>query len=49
VPSDTGFGIGLYQTSRLAEISGYSLQLTANEPGAVCFSLLGEVRRGGRN
>ena len=49
VPSDTGFGIGLYQTSRLAEISGYSLQLTTNEPGRVCFSLLGEVRRGGRS
>src|SRR3954469_19716760 len=48
VPSDTGFGIGLYQTGRLAEISGYSLQLTTNEPGRVCFSLLGEVRRGGR-
>jgi signal transduction histidine kinase len=49
VPSDTGFGIGLYQTSRLAEISGYSLKLTVNEPGRVCFSLLGEVRRGGRS
>jgi signal transduction histidine kinase len=48
VPSDTGFGIGLYQTSRLAEISGFSLQLTANEPGKVTFSLLGEVRRGAR-
>jgi signal transduction histidine kinase len=49
VPSETGFGIGLYQTSRLAEISGYSLQLTTNEAGRVCFSLLGEVRRGGRS
>jgi len=48
VPSETGFGIGLYQTSRLAEISGFSLQLTANEPGKVTFSLLGEVRRGTR-
>ena len=48
VPSETGFGIGLYQTSRLAEISGFLLQLTSNEPGRVCFSLLGEVRRGGR-
>lgn len=46
VPSETGFGIGLYQTSRLAEISGYSLQLRDNEPGRVCFSLRGEVRRG---
>jgi signal transduction histidine kinase len=46
VPSETGFGIGLYQTSRLAEISGYSLQLRDNEPGRVCFSLRGQVRRG---
>jgi signal transduction histidine kinase len=48
VPSDTGFGIGLYQTSRLAEISGFSLRLTTNDPGNVKFSLLGEVRRGAR-
>jgi hypothetical protein len=48
VPSETGFGIGLYQTSRLAEISGFSLQLRENDPGKVCFSLRGEVRRGGR-
>jgi signal transduction histidine kinase len=47
VPSETGFGIGLYQTSRLAEISGFSLQLRENDPGRVCFSLRGEVRRGG--
>ena len=46
VPSETGFGIGLYQTSRLAEISGYSLQLRDNEPGRVCFNLRGQVRRG---
>jgi hypothetical protein len=44
VPSETGFGIGLYQTSRLAEISGFSLQLRDNDPGRVCFSLRGEVR-----
>lgn len=47
VPSETGFGLGLYQTSRLAEISGFSLQLRENDPGRVCFSLRGEVRRGG--
>ena len=45
VPSESGFGIGLYQTSRLAEISGFSLSLTRNEPGHVCFSLRGEVRK----
>jgi hypothetical protein len=49
VPSESGFGIGLYQTSRLAEISGFSLQLRDNDPGRVCFSLRGEVRRGGRS
>jgi len=48
VPSEAGFGIGLYQTSRLAEISGFSLQLRENDPGRVCFSLRGEVRRGAR-
>src|SRR2546425_5393879 len=48
VPSETGFGIGLYQTSRLAEISGFSLQLRENDQGRVCFSLRGEVRRGAR-
>src|SRR2546429_626067 len=46
VPSETGFGIGLYQTSRLAEISGFSLQLRDNQSGRVCFSLRGEGRRG---
>lgn len=46
VQSDSGFGIGLYQTARLAEISGYSLTLSANEPGRVCFTLKGETRRG---
>jgi signal transduction histidine kinase len=48
VPSESGFGIGLYQTSRLAEISGFSLQLRDNDQGRVCFSLRGEVRRGAR-
>ena len=48
VPSESGFGIGLYQTSRLAEISGFSLQLRENDQGRVCFSLRGEARRGAR-
>ena len=43
VPSSSGFGIGLYQTARLAEILGFSLRLASNEPGAVCFSLIGDV------
>jgi hypothetical protein len=44
VASESGFGIGLYQTSRLAEISGFALALSRNEPGKVCFTLRGEVR-----
>jgi hypothetical protein len=44
VASENGFGIGLYQTSRLAEISGFALSLTRNDPGEVCFTLRGEVR-----
>jgi signal transduction histidine kinase len=44
VRSQSGFGIGLYQTFRLAEISGYALSLARNEPGNVCFTLRGEVR-----
>jgi len=49
VPSEAGFGVGLYQASRLAEISGFSLQLRENNPGKVCFSLRGEARRGARS
>jgi signal transduction histidine kinase len=44
VPSETGFGIGLYQSAKLAEISGFILHLSHNEPGKVCFTLQGEVR-----
>ena len=47
VPSDTGYGIGLYQVARQAEMSGFGFRLAANEPGQVCFELRGEVRRGG--
>lgn len=45
VPSESGFGIGLYQAARLAEISGFTLQLAQNKPGAVCFILRGARRR----
>lgn len=44
VPSETGFGIGLYQTARLAEICGFSLSLTENEQGNVCFAVKGTAR-----
>jgi signal transduction histidine kinase len=46
VPSETGYGIGLYQVARQAEYAGFSLRLARNEPGAVCFELSGEIRRG---
>jgi signal transduction histidine kinase len=39
VPSETGMGIGLYQTARLLEHGGFVLRLAANEPGRVCFRL----------
>lgn len=39
VPSETGMGIGLYQTARLLENTGFRLRLAANEPGHVCFQL----------
>ena len=45
VPSETGYGIGLYQVARQAEMSGFTLRLAANEPGRVCFELSGTVRR----
>lgn len=48
VPSQTGYGIGLYQSSRLAEISGFALTLSQNERGRVCFSLRGDIRGGRR-
>ncbi len=37
--SGEGFGIGLYQVARLAAQSGYSVELTHNEPGRVEFRL----------
>lgn len=42
VPSEAGFGIGLYQAARLTEDSGFAISLSANEPGNVRFSLRGE-------
>jgi len=46
VPSETGYGIGLYQVSRQAELSGFGFMLARNEPGEVCFELRGAIRRG---
>jgi len=45
VPSDTGYGIGLYQVARQAEMLGFTLRLTRNEPDGVVFELRGALRR----
>ena len=47
VPSETGYGIGLYQVTRQAELSGFSFRLARNDAQDVCFELRGEIRRGG--
>ncbi|PIX75999.1 MAG: ATP-binding protein [Rhodocyclales bacterium CG_4_9_14_3_um_filter_68_10] len=39
VPSATGLGIGLYQSSRRARSLGWELTLAENRPGRVCFRL----------
>jgi hypothetical protein len=39
VHSESGLGIGLYQSARLASLAGYELTLAANEPGQVSFRL----------
>ena len=39
VPSETGYGIGLYQAARQAEAAGYRLELASNRPGSVCLRL----------
>lgn len=39
VPSEEGFGIGLYNAARQAESYGYRLALTNNINGRVCFEL----------
>jgi signal transduction histidine kinase len=41
VKSTTGLGIGLYQASKQVEMMGYSLSLSSNVAGHVCFELLG--------
>jgi signal transduction histidine kinase len=39
VASENGLGIGLYQLARIAALANYTLELSANRPGDVCFSL----------
>ena len=52
VPSQTGLGVGLYQSAKQALRLGYRLTLAANEPGKVCFVLAregeGSRKSGGR-
>ena len=42
VPSETGYGIGLYHAARHAQTAGYRLELAANRAGRVCFRLAPE-------
>jgi signal transduction histidine kinase len=42
VSSNTGLGVGLYQSARLARQWGYRLALAENSIGSVCFVLSGE-------
>lgn len=46
VTSDTGYGIGLYQVGRQAELLGFNFRISANEQGNVCFELGGDLGRG---
>lgn len=39
VASESGYGIGLYQAARHARAAGYSLELSENRSGRVCFRL----------
>jgi hypothetical protein len=39
VRSDSGLGIGLYQSAKHAEECGYALTLAENRDGEVCFLL----------
>ena len=44
VPSESGFGIGLYQVARHAETCGFSLTLAHNVDGKVSFVLSGALK-----
>ena len=44
VPSNSGLGIGLYQSARHAEVSGFALALETNTDGKVAFVLSGALK-----
>ena len=44
--SESGFGIGLYQSSQVAKRAGYKLLLESNNEGNVCFCLSGKPPSG---
>lgn len=39
VTSENGFGIGLFNTARLADAFGFQVRLVSNQPGQVCFEM----------
>ncbi|GMQ97277.1 MAG: hypothetical protein BMS9Abin15_0984 [Gammaproteobacteria bacterium] len=39
VRSESGLGVGLYLSARMATNAGYTLRLASNEPGRVCFKI----------
>jgi len=39
LPSNDGYGIGLYQSAQLAARNGYQLELLNNQTGKVCFQI----------
>jgi sensor histidine kinase regulating citrate/malate metabolism len=39
LPSESGYGIGLYQAARYAQSAGYRLELVENRAGRICFRL----------
>ena len=47
VSSESGYGIGLYQAARHAQIAGYCLEIAENRAGQVCFRLRMAAAAGG--
>jgi nitrogen-specific signal transduction histidine kinase len=39
LPSKDGYGIGLYQSAKLARQNGYEIDLAHNENGRICFNI----------